>query len=245
MEVKGSPVLFYENDLVQLWHGRAELKLPELKTESCDLVLTDPPYGVSYRSNMRAERFDELKNDGGDRDVVAEVLRDCVRLVGQNRHLYVFGPELLKAQDMKVSAPAQLIWDKKTISMGDLSLPWGPAHEELHFYTSLHRHAGKRGKETGPVRLRKGSVLSYSKKTGRTLRHPTEKPLDLLAELIESSSRVGELVLDPFAGVGSTGVAAVLAGRRAQLVELEESYCEIAAARLEKALELRRSAATL
>lgn len=237
--------LFYEDDLAQLWHGRAELILPELETESCDLVLTDPPYGISYVSGMRGSSFPELANDSADRRVVAEVLEHCVRLVGQNRHLYVFGPELLRAENMKVSAPAQLIWNKKTISMGDLSLPWGPAHEELHFYTSLHRHGGKRGKETGPVRLRKGSVLSYSKKTGRTLRHPTEKPLDLLAELIESSSRVGELVLDPFAGVGSTGVAATLAGRRSLLVELEESYCEIAANRLKKAHGLRAAAAIL
>lgn len=239
--------IYYEDEAVRLWHGAAEEVLPELQTESVDLVLTDPPYGVSYRSNMRAERFDELENDGAGvgRELVAEVLKHCVRLVGQNRHLYVFGPELLRAEDMKVSAPAQLIWDKKTISMGDLSSPWGPAHEELHFYTSMHRHAGKRGKETGPVRLRKGSVLSYSKKTGRTLRHPTEKPLDLLAELVESSSRVGELVLDPFAGVGSTGVAAVLAGRRAELVELEERYCELAAGRLVKALELRKEMAKL
>lgn len=237
--------IYYEDDLAQLWLGRAEEVLPKLETESCDLVLTDPPYGISYRSNMRAERFDELENDGTDRAAVAEVLEHCVRLVGQNRHIYVFGPELLRAADMKVSAPAQLIWDKKTISMGDLSLPWGPAHEELYFYTSMHRHGGKRGKETGPVRLRKGSVLSYSKKTGRTLRHPTEKPLDLLAELVESSSRVGELVLDPFAGVGSTGVAATLAGRRSLLVELEEKYAELGAERLKKARELRAAAAIL
>lgn len=146
---------------------------------------------------------------------------------------------------MKVSAPAQLIWNKKTVAMGDLTSPWGPAHELIHFYTSLHRHGGKRGKLVNPVRLRKGSVLSYSKKTGRTLRHPTEKPLDLLAELLESSSRVGELVLDPFAGVGSTGVAAVLAGRRAVLVELDSNYAEIAALRLEKAEQLRAAAANL
>lgn len=124
--------------------------------------------------------------------------------------------------------------------MGDLSSPWGPGHEELHFYTSLHRHAGKRGKETGPVRLRKGSVLTYGRKTGRTLRHPTEKPLDLLAQLVESSSRVGETILDPFAGVGSTGVAAVLAGRKAVLVELELEYCQVAKERLEKAEHLRQ-----
>jgi site-specific DNA-methyltransferase (adenine-specific) len=75
-------------------------------------------------------------------------------------------------------------------------------------------------------------VLRFGRRTGRTVRHPTEKPTDLLAELIESSSRVGEVVLDPFAGVGSTGVAAILRGRRALLVEVDERYAEIAVERL-------------
>lgn len=88
------------------------------------------------------------------------------------------------------------------------------------------------------MRLRKGSVLTFGRRTGRTLRHPTEKPLNLLRELVESSSRVGELILDPYAGVGSTGVTAILAGRRALLVELEEKYCEIAISRLKKAEQL-------
>lgn len=239
--------IYYEDENVQLWHGRAEEVLPSLKTESFGLVLTDPPYGVEYKSGMRKESWVVAGDGSGaqDRDVVEEVLLQCVRLVGQNRHLYVFGPEVLRSQlDAKVSAPAQLIWEKN-IGMGDLSSPWGPAHEEIHFYSSLFRHAGKRGGERGPARLRKGTVMTFGRRTGRTLRHPTEKPLGLLTEMIESSSRVGELVLDPFGGVGSTAVAAVLAGRRAVTVELEESYCEIAAERLKKAGELRAAAANL
>lgn len=231
----------YESERVVLWRGRAEEVLPAYKTETVDLVVTDPPYGVEYVSGMRKESLGEIANDGAGeeaRGVVLAGLLECVRLVGQNRHLYVFGPEALRAADAKVSAPAELIWNKGAVSMGDLSSPWGPQHEQLHFYTSLHRHGGKRGKETGPVRLRKGSVLTFGRRTGRTLRHPTEKPLGLLRELIESSSRVGELILDPYAGVGSTGVAAVLAGRRALLVELEEKYCELAVERLKKAEQL-------
>lgn len=243
--------LVYSSDRAKLYWGGAEEVLPTYKTECFDLVVTDPPYGVEYESGMRksSESLGPIANDGADeeaRGLVTGILLECVRLVGQNRHLYVFGPESLRLVDAKVSKPAQLIWDKGTISMGDLTSPWGPAHEELFFYTSLHRHAGKRGKETGPVRLRKGSVLRYSKeKTGRTVRHPTEKPVALLRELIESSSKVNEVVLDPFGGVGSTGVAAVLAGRRAVLVELEEKYVEIAATRLREAERLADEAASL
>ncbi|MEU4296359.1 DNA-methyltransferase [Kitasatospora aureofaciens] len=66
-------------------------------------------------------------------------------------------------------------------------------------------------------------------------RHPTEKPVRLMAELIESSSRRGELILDPFAGSGSTLVAALLAGRHAIGCELDERYVEVAVQRIREA----------
>lgn len=241
--------LIYESSRCRLWVGDAAEVLPTYKTESFDLVVTDPPYGVEFESGMRGESLGKIANDGADEDsrtLVAELLLECVRLVGQNRHLYVFGPEVLRELDAKVSAPAELIWVKQAgPGMGDLSSPWGPQHEKLHFYTNLHRHAGKRGKETNPVRVRKGSVLEFVKPTGLKVRHPSEKPVALLKELIESSSRAGEVVLDPFGGVGSTAVAAILAGRRAVTVELEPRYAEIALERIKKAEHLVEEAATI
>lgn len=232
--------LVYETPRVKLFKGDAAEVLPSYKTESFDLVVTDPPYGVEFESGMRAESFGAIAGDGKDlssRAAVGELLLECVRLVGQNRHLYVFGPEVLRSElDAKVSAPAELIWVKQDgPGMGDLTSPWGPQHEPLHFYTSLHRHGGKRGKLVNPVRMRKGSVLKAVKPTGFKVRHPTEKPLALLRELIESSSKLDEVVLDPFSGVGSTGVAALLLGRRAVLCEVEGKYVDIAVERLRRA----------
>lgn len=71
--------------------------------------------------------------------------------------------------------------------------------------------------------------------TGRKVRHPSEKPVALLAEMIESSSRVGETVLDPFGGSGSTAVAAIVRGRRAVLVEANPAYVELAIERVRAA----------
>lgn len=238
--------LVYESPRVKLWHGDSTEVLATYKTESFDLVITDPPYGVEYLSGMRTDSLGKIANDGRDdsaRAVVEEVLLQCVRLVGQNRHLVVFGPEVLRSQlDAKVSSPAELIWVKQDgPGMGDLSAPYGPQHETAYFYTSMHRHAGKRGRDNNPVRLRKGSVFKAVKPTGKSVRHPTEKPVfGLLSEMVESSSKSDEVVLDPFAGVGSTGVAALLLGRRAVLVELDERYCSIAIERLVKAEALYR-----
>lgn len=229
--------IVHETDGVTLWHGRAEQILPAFATESFDLILTDPPYGQDFASGFRKDSFGTIDNDGqSDRGVVGEVLRECVRLVGQNRHLYVFGPTDV-LEGLKVSDTADLIWDKGVIGPGDLQSAWGPAHEPITFAISKHRHAGQTGKASPAVRMRKGSVLRFMRPTGRKVRHPNEKPVALLRELIESSTRASDLVLDPFAGSGSTGVAALLTGRRAVLVESDARFIPLAIERL-KATEV-------
>ena len=90
--------------------------------------------------------------------------------------------------------------------------------------------------------MRKGTVLRFMRPTGRKVRHPSEKPVPLLSELIESSTRRGDLVVDPFAGVGSTGVAAILAGRRALLIEKDPQWIQILIERVKRAEDLARQA---
>lgn len=231
--------LIYQSELATVHHGYAEDVLPSMPKESVDLILTDPPYGVEWQSNRRTELFDMLENDGTkDRDGIRDTLTECVRLVGQNRHIYVFGPADV-LDGLKVSAPATLVWDKAVIGSGDVTAAWGPAHEPITFVTSKFRHAGEAGKENVPVRMRKGSVLRFARPTGRKVRHPSEKPVPLLAELIESSTRQGDLVVDPYAGVGSTGVASVLTGRRTLLVECRREYADVAVSRIKAAESLR------
>lgn len=233
--VNDGPRIAYQSERVVLYAGDARTVLPTLATESVDLVLTDPPYGVEFTSGFRAESFGTIHNDGADdRDVVGEVLEQCVRLVGQNRHLYVFGPPAA-LNGLKVGELASLIWDKGVVGAGNLSAPWGPAHEPITFAVSKHRHAGQTGQSSPAVRMRKGSILRFMRPTGRKVVHPNEKPVALCRELIESSTRGGDLVLDPFAGSGSTGVAAILTGRRAILVESDERWIAIAIERLQQA----------
>lgn len=231
------PTVIHETELCTIVHGSSLAHLPTLPKESFDLVIADPPYGQEWRSNSRAVRFDMLDGDGADqasRDDVREMLREAVRLTAQSRHLYVFGPTDV-LDGLKVSAPAELVWDKATLGSGDVTAPWGPAHEPINFVVGLYRHAGKAGKDNIPVRLRKGSVLRFPRPTGRKVRHPSEKPVPLLRELIESSSRQGDIVLDPFGGSGSTAVAAILSGRRAYIVESDRRWADLAVERAKAA----------
>lgn len=230
--------VLFDHPQVTLYQADALDVLPAIQTESIGLCITDPPYGVEWQSGHRAEKFDQLHGDGiADRDGVRQIITQCVRVVGQNRHLYVFGPtDVLDGQ--KVSAITPIIWDKNTHGSGDLSAAWAPAHEQISFLTSKHRHGGQSGKEGLPNRLRKGSVLRFSRPTGRKVRHPSEKPVPLLRELIESSSRQGETVIDPCAGIGSTGVAAILSGRRAVLIEIDPQWAAAALARVRRAVDI-------
>lgn len=78
----------------------------------------------------------------------------------------------------------------------------------------------------GPAKMFRKSVTSYAKQ------HPTEKPIALMTWCISLAGDDIQTILDPFAGSGTTGVAAKLLNRKCTLIEKEEKYCEIAARRL-------------
>lgn len=225
---------YYQDEYATLYVGDCRDVLPELTP--ADLLVTDPPYGVEFRSNRRADKFDFIAEDDdptGMASLVGEAIRSNLK---RYRHAYVFGPldfAPLVAAGI-VQEPMALIWDKGVLGMGNLALPWASQHEDIQFMVAVKSKANV-GKGEGRLaaRLRRGSILSHQRPhAAGVTRHPTEKPVPLLRELIESSSCFGEVVLDPFAGSGSTLVAATLEGRKSLGIELEEKYCEIAATRL-------------
>lgn len=177
------------------------------------MLVTDPPYGISYRSGQYGtlpRRID------GDHDTA---MRDVVLGWWGDRPALVFGS--WKAERPKTTRMV-LIWDTKgALGMGDLSLPWKPSHQEIYVLGS-----GFRGRRTSDV-LTFAPVQSMAT-NGRT--HPHEKPVALMSALIAKCPP--GYVIDPFMGTGATLVAAAKAGRRAFGIEINERYCEIAAKRL-------------
>jgi hypothetical protein len=214
-----------------IYHGRAEDVLPSFAAESADLLLTDPPYGAEWESNRRGESFGAIANDHNGFDPVP-YLRAALRCLRGRRHFYAFGR--WDCSSLPLGGVCELIWDKVGMGAGDLTLPWGKSHEYITFGVYANAAQRRGGTGNGPARMRRGTVLRYQRPSGVSVtRHPTEKPVGLLRELIESSSRIGETVLDPFMGSGSTGEAAQREDRRFIGIEIEERYCEIAAKRLE------------
>jgi site-specific DNA-methyltransferase (adenine-specific) len=215
---------YYQESGITIYHGDCRDILASVPV--CDLLLTDPPYGISYRSNYTQGRM-FITGDSDSTDVVELLRLALARLVPQ-RHVYVFGP--LDLSTLPIYSTVEIAWDKGRLGLGDLSLPWAQSHERITFGVySTRKDAQSRNRGALAARLRRGSVISCGQYPEL---HPTEKPILLLRQLIEASSLIGDTVLDPFMGAGSSLVASRLEGRKAIGIEIEEKYCEIAADRL-------------
>lgn len=203
---------YYDADGVTIYLGDCRDAL--LFDRLGDVLVTDPPYGVAYKSGRRR---DELADSiVGDEDTS---LRDEILRRWDGGPAIVFG-------SWKRPRPAgthtRLIWDTKgALGMGDLSVPWKPSDQEVYVIGR-----GFSGPRTSNV-LRVAPVQSMAK-NGRV--HPHEKPVALLRLLIEKCPP--GVVLDPFMGSGSTLAAARDLGRRAVGIEIDERYCEAAVQRL-------------
>ena len=209
--------LYYEDDQVQLFHGDC---LEITAWLEADVLVTDPPYGMAYESNWNRDR----RNTKVGRPVAADAntsARDNALRRWGNRPAIVFGKWTC---DRPAGVRARLVWDKgNTVGMGDLTIPWGPADEEIYVIGS--GFAGKR--ESNVIRVQ---MLMSSDKNRPD--HPTPKPVPLLEKLIVKCPP--GIIADPFAGSGSTLIAARNLGRKAIGVELEERYCEIIARHLDQ-----------
>lgn len=230
-----TPYYYTPDGACTIFHGDCRDVLPTLLQGSVDLIVTDPPYGQRWQSGGRKNRLEPIAGDDGELDV-ADLLALALPALRPKRHLYVFGRADLTS--LPLGPTAELIWDKMLIGGGNLTLPWAPAHEPIQFAV-YEPFPSNRAAGAGALaaRLRRGSIIRCKRPNGvgmddAHVKHPTEKPVELLRQLIEASSVLHETVLDPFMGSGSTLVAAKLEGRRAIGVETEERYCEVAARRL-------------
>ena len=208
----------------ELWHGDCREVLPALP--QFDLVLTDPPYGITYQSNAGVGVGTQPITNDGTR-VSLRLYRAVIPMLRGAPTLWCTRwdawPDVweLFAASMKVNG--LLVWDKGTPGMGDLN-HWGPSYELIA--------------SCGPVKTRGSrdcSVLRYNTVPSNKRNHPTEKPVGLFEYLTLKATDGGATVLDPFMGSGTTGIAAVKTGRAFIGVEADRAYFETACRRIEEA----------
>lgn len=222
---------YYEDGTVTLYHADCREVLPDIL--SAALIVTDPPYTFGIASagqgNMKAGGWGDLMNSSV---WYSSWLKECHRITENKQGAaWVFNswrsfPVLARASyDVDWPIRSLLVWDKDWISASGAQ-GLRQSYELVALFG--HREFGIENRSTRDIWR---EPWSSHKPNG----HPAEKPVALLRRLIEASGETG-LVVDPFAGSGSTLVAAKDLGRPAIGIEVEERYCELAARRLSQEL---------
>lgn len=209
--------------------GECAAVLKTLPAQSVDFVLTDPPYLVRYKD--RDGRTIQNDSDPGVLDAFTDVYHAlkpntlCVSFYGWNRVDAFFA-----AWKAAGFTPVGHIVFTKTYASSQRFLRY--AHESAYVLAK-----GRPPLPAAPI----SDVRPWQYSGNRV--HPTEKSVDTLRPIVEAFSKPNDVVLDPFAGSGSSLVAAALLGRQHLGIELEPKYCEIARRRLAGVMRYRRVAA--
>jgi site-specific DNA-methyltransferase (adenine-specific) len=215
----------------RLHQGDAVEWLRTLAPASVDLVITDPPYESleKHRAIGTTTRLKHSKASSNDWFTIfpnarfEELFRELWRVLARNAHFYLF----CDAETMFVARPIAeaagfkfwkpLVWDKMKLGMG--------YHYRSRYEFILFFEKGKRKLASLAI----PDVLEVPRIVNG---YPTEKPVDVSRVLVEQSSAPGELVIDPFMGAASAGVAAVALGRTFLGNDLAPRSLELARERL-------------
>ncbi len=213
--------------------------------ESVDLIVTDIPYGINYKSNKQnydtrnglvvKDRPQYFSKINGDAQIPVDWLDPAFRVLKNNSAVYIFCHwstyHLLvpSVQNAGFKPKNMIVLNKSNHGMGDLKGQYAPKHELMLFAVKgrhLLNFSNGRMKDVWDV------PVKYS---GSKRFHPNEKPISWIEPCIRNSSRVNDVVLDPFAGSGTVGVAATLLSRRSISIEIDDQYVEIARQRMHDA----------
>lgn len=194
-----------------------------LEDTKVNLVVTDPPYNVNYEGSAG-----KIKNDNMENDKFYQFLFNSFvnmeQAMADDASIYVFhadteGLNFRKAfQDAGFYLSGCCIWKKPSLVLGRSPYQW--QHEPCLYGWK------KKGKHKWYAGRKETSVWEFEKPK-KNADHPTMKPIALLAYPIKNSSMTNSLVLDPFAGSGSTLIACEQTGRVCYAIELDEKYCDV------------------
>jgi site-specific DNA-methyltransferase (adenine-specific) len=223
----------------KLFLSDCERILAKSGTDSVDLIITDIPYGINYKSHKqncdtrtgksikidREEYFQEINNDD---EIPIDWLKDAFRILKNNSAMYIFihwskwGELKLAVEDAGFKVKNMIVINKSNHGMGDLEGDYAPKHE-LVLYATKGRHI--LNKSNG----RKNNVLDLPVKfSGSKRLHPNEKPISWAEVFMLESSKEGDLILDPFMGSGFVGKAALKNGRKFVGIDNDKQYYDIA-----------------
>ena len=208
--------------------------MKQIENESIDLIVTDPPYLIKYKTNRRKNKdhdfCSEILNDDNEQ-LIIDYIRECYRILKNNTAMYMFCncdkvdffKQELENAGFKIKN--MIIWVKNNWTAGDLKAQFGKQYEII-FLVNKGRKCfnGKRITD----------VWMFDRISGKKQLHQNQKPVDLLKQCILKHSDENDIIFDGFMGSGSTCVACIETDRKFFGVELDKKYFEIAKERIEK-----------
>lgn len=212
-------------------------KLPDC---CIDLVVTDPPYndksmfrgqGGKIRQGQKLGSHGWFANDqideGEFNTLFLAVLKELQRILKPNSHIYIFCNHKVMERFKTMLIEHfrfinLLVWDKMMFGLGWC---YRPQYELILL--------GSKGANKIKIK-NKGNILRFRRLVNNHRRHPTQKPENIISELISNSSQEDDLVFDPFAGSGTTLVAAAKLNRKFLGCEIDPRYFEMAQLRLKQ-----------
>lgn len=198
--------------------------MKDIPDKSIDLVLTDPPYNASNGSLKETinEEWDKTFNP-------IPFLDEAFRLIKDGGSVLVFCSYHLLGVYLQYDAKVQQIIHWQHISsLPAIAKVYTPTIEYIVWYTTPNYTFNK--KFAGKNVIRSLKPYQLKEKYG----HPSPKPEQLAGKLLNVHSKEGDLILDPFAGSGTTGRACKDLGREFILIEKEPKYVEICKKRLQQ-----------
>jgi site-specific DNA-methyltransferase (adenine-specific) len=248
--------LFYETDESQIICGDSFKILPKIKSESIDMIFADPPYFLSNNGitckggqmvSVNKGKWDEGKNTAEKHKYNRKWIKLCKRILKPNGTIWISGTlhniysigMALEQEGFKIIN--NITWQKtnpppnlacRCFTHSTETILWAQKNDKKsrHFFNYEKMKELNDGKQMKDVWT--GSLTKPSEKTEG--KHPTQKPEYLLELIILASTQEDGVILDPFCGSGTTGVAAQKLHRQFIGIEQERDYVEITVRRLKK-----------
>jgi site-specific DNA-methyltransferase (adenine-specific) len=255
------PFTIYYDDpehSVRLLKGNCIDILNQARENSVDMIFADPPYflsngGITCHAgrmvSVNKGKWDKSKGIEENHKFTLEWLRACQRVLKPNGTIWVSGTTHIiysvgfAMQELGYKILNDIIWYKRN-APPNLSCRYFTHSTEIvlwaaknakskHYFDYQLMKKMNQGKQMRNV-WEISSPPAEEKKFGK---HPTQKPVELLKRIILASTKEDDLVLDPFCGSSTTGIAAVLLNRKYVGIDLEEEYLHLSKKRLEEAIK--------
>ena len=222
----------------KLINGNAIEFMKTLESESVDLIVTDPPYKVTARGNagnsggMMKKKLSMQGKIFKHNDIKPiEYIPEFYRLLKDGSHCYIMTNHVNLQEMINVATECgfkfikSLIWNKGNKIMGQYYM------SQFEYILFFRKGKGKKINKCGTADILNVPNKKTKDENGKNI-HDTEKPIELMKILIENSSQEGEMVFDPFVGVGATAIACKELNRQYIGIELDEHYYNIAVNRV-------------